>query len=161
MSGPGAASLGLPEPTPKPRRKGQLRRGLYVLPSLFTVGTLVCGYYAVLSTLRGAQIFASGMGSDQALQLAMQAFDGAAKAIAYAVLFDALDGRIARLTNSSSDFGREFDSLADGVSFRGAPAFLAFASGVPPVAQVAGTRLLQDPHNCGGLPTVACVVSGA
>src|SRR5437763_10879394 len=143
MYGPGAASLGLPEPTPKPRRKGQLRRGLYVLPSLFTVGTLVCGYYAILSTLRGTQFLASGMGSDQALQLAMQAFDGAAKAIAYAVLFDTLDGRIARLTNSSSDFGREFDSLADVVSFGVAPAFLAFAWGVRPVEEVAGNRLVQ------------------
>ena len=161
MYGPGAASLGLPEPTPKPRRKGQLRRGLYVLPSLFTVGTLVCGYYAVLSTLRGAQIFASGTGSDQALQLAMQAFDGAAKAIAYAVLFDALDGRIARLTNSSSDFGREFDSLADVVSFGVAPAFLAFAWGVRPVEEVAGTQLVQHLRDLGWVVTFAFVICGA
>jgi CDP-diacylglycerol--serine O-phosphatidyltransferase len=134
-----------------------LRRGLYVLPSLFTVGTLVCGYYAVLATLRGTQILAAGMSSDAALA----AFDAAAKAIGYAWLFDALDGRIARVTNCTSEFGREFDSLADVVSFGVAPAFLAFAWGVRPLEDVSGTQLVQHLRDAGGVVTFAFVVFGA
>lgn len=98
---------------PQTRRK-RLRRGVYVLPSFFTVLNLLCGYYAILSTFRG------GAGD----------MDNAAKAIGAAIVFDALDGRIARLTHTNSDFGRQFDSLADVVSFGIAPAFLAFAWGV-------------------------------
>jgi CDP-diacylglycerol--serine O-phosphatidyltransferase len=71
----------------------RVRRGMYVLPSLFTVGTLICGYYAILSTLQGSQLMAAGA-------LASAAFDNAAKAIGWAIVFDGLDGRIARLTNS-------------------------------------------------------------
>ena len=85
-------------------RRG-IRRGVYLLPSLFTVGTLVCGYFAILSTLRGGQMVAAGAGTGQALM----AFDNASKAIGWAILFDGLDGRIARLTNTASPFGREFD----------------------------------------------------
>jgi CDP-diacylglycerol--serine O-phosphatidyltransferase len=134
-----------------------LRRGLYVLPSLFTVGTLVCGYYAILSTLHGTQIMASGAGSD----LALLAFDNAAKAIGYAVVFDGLDGRIARLTNATSDFGREFDSLADVVTFGIAPAFLAFAWGVRPVEDVLGSHLVQHLRHAGWVVTFAFVICGA
>ena len=152
-----APSSRLAEPTPKPRRRGPLRRGLYVLPSLFTVGTLVCGYYAVLSTLRATQILALGMSSD----LALQAFDGAATAIGYAVFFDGLDGRIARLTNCTSDFGREFDSLADVISFGVAPAFLAFAWGVRPVEEVSGTLLVQHLRDAGWVVTFAFLICGA
>jgi len=98
---------------PRTRRK-RLRRGVYVLPSFFTVLNLLCGYYAILATFRG------GAGD----------MDNAAKAIGAAIVFDALDGRIARLTHTNSDFGKQFDSLADVVSFGIAPAFLAFAWGV-------------------------------
>lgn len=145
------------DPTSRPASKGPLRRGLYVLPSLFTVGTLVCGYYAILSTLHGTQIMASGAGSD----LALLAFDNAAKAIGYAVVFDGLDGRIARLTNATSDFGREFDSLADVVTFGIAPAFLAFAWGVRPVEDVVGSHLVQHLRDAGWVLTFAFVICGA
>lgn len=126
----------------KPKPRHNLSRGIYLLPSLFTAGTLVCGYVAILSTLRGD-------------------FDYAAKAIAYAILFDALDGRIARLTNSTSDFGREFDSLADVISFGVAPAFLAFAWGVRPIEDIAGTQLAQRLREAGWVVTFAFVICGA
>jgi CDP-diacylglycerol--serine O-phosphatidyltransferase len=136
----------------KPEKKGRVRRGVYLLPSLFTVGTLVCGYIAILSTLK-----ATGMDGDQV----RLGFDTAAKAIGWAVVFDALDGRIARLTNACSDFGREFDSLADVVTFGVAPAFLAFAWGIRPVEEVAGTQLVQHLRDAGWVVTFAFVICGA
>jgi len=90
------------------------RRGAYLLPGIFTVANLLCGYYAILATLEGS----------------VADMDNAAKAIGFAILFDTVDGRIARLLGANSDFGREFDSLADVVSFGIAPAFLAYAWGV-------------------------------
>ena len=122
-------------------RRG-LSRGVFILPSLFTAGTLVCGYIAMLATLRAE-------------------YDYAAVAIGYAILFDSLDGRIARLTNSSSDFGREFDSLADVISFGVAPAFLAFAWGVRPIEDIAGTRIAQHLREAGWVITFAFVICGA
>lgn len=90
------------------------RRGVALLPMLFTMGNIFCGYYAVLSIQRGT---ASG-------------FSDAARAIGFAILFDALDGRVARATGTNSEFGKQFDSLADVISFGIAPAFLAYAWGV-------------------------------
>jgi CDP-diacylglycerol---serine O-phosphatidyltransferase len=90
------------------------RRGIFVIPSLFTVANLLCGYYAVVASLLG--------GTDN--------FDRAAKAIGFAILFDSLDGRLARLLKANTDFGVQFDSLADVVSFGIAPAILAYAWGV-------------------------------
>jgi CDP-diacylglycerol--serine O-phosphatidyltransferase len=134
-----------------------LRRGIYVLPSFFTVGTLVCGYFAILSTLKGTQMLAAGIGAT----LCLAAFDNAAKAIGWAVLFDGLDGRIARLTNSSSDFGREFDSLADIITFGVAPAFLAYAWGVQALDEVYGTQLVQHLRQLGWIATFAFLICGA
>ncbi len=90
------------------------KRGAYLLPGAFTVANLLCGYYAILATLEGG----------------VSDFDNAARAIGFAILFDALDGRIARALGANSEFGKEFDSLADVVSFGIAPAFLAYAWGV-------------------------------
>src|SRR5205814_135720 len=140
-----------PNNLPSPARgKGTLQRGIYVLPSLFTVGTLVCGYIAALSTLQATVI------ADMTYSRA--SLDVAARAIGWAILFDGLDGRIARMTNASSNFGREFDSLADVITFGLAPAFLAFAWGVRPV--VAG--FLSD-HllRLGWIVTFAFVICGA
>lgn len=97
-----------------PFRNHRLRRGIYILPSIFTVANLLCGYYAILAALEGSP-------SD---------FDNAARAIGIAILFDAFDGRVARMMGTNSEFGREFDSLADIVSFGIAPAVLAYAWGV-------------------------------
>lgn len=93
------------------------RRGMYVLPSLFTAGNIAAGYYALTESIRGAA-------GDP------RAFDHAALAIGFAVMFDGLDGRVARMTNTSSDFGREFDSLADVITFGVAPSLLAYLWGV-------------------------------
>src|SRR5664279_2111684 len=80
------------------------RKGLYILPSLFTAANIAAGYYAILQALLGTT-------ADP------WHFDHAAKAIGFAILFDGLDGRIARLTNTVSAFGRELDSLADVIAF--------------------------------------------
>jgi CDP-diacylglycerol--serine O-phosphatidyltransferase len=90
------------------------RRGIYLLPSFFTVGNLLCGYYAVLAILNGGE----------------GRLDNAAKAIGIAILFDAFDGFVARLAGADSEFGKQFDSLADVISFGIAPAALAYAWGV-------------------------------
>ncbi len=128
-----------------------------VLPSLFTVGTLVCGYYAIMNTFKGSQMLAPAAGTG----LGLVAFDAAAKAIGWGVLFDILDGRIARLTNSTSDFGREFDSLADIITFGLAPALLAFAWGIRPVEEVYGPLLVHHLRQIGWIVTFAYVICGA
>jgi CDP-diacylglycerol--serine O-phosphatidyltransferase len=92
----------------------RLRRGIYLLPSLLTVANMVCGFYAVMSTLKGE----------------LSDLDNAAKAIGFAIVFDSFDGFVARATGTSSEFGKQFDSLADMVSFGIAPAVLAFTWGV-------------------------------
>ncbi|HKV04185.1 MAG TPA: phosphatidylcholine/phosphatidylserine synthase [Candidatus Acidoferrales bacterium] len=99
-------------------RNHRLRRGIYLLPSMFTVANLLCGYYAILATLEG-----------QAPD-----FDNAARAIGIAIVFDSLDGRVARAMGTNSEFGKQFDSLADVISFGIAPAFLAYAWGVRALA---------------------------
>ena len=95
------------------KRSRRLRRGIFLLPSLFTVANLLCGYYASIAALIGRQ----------------ENFDHAAKAIGLAILFDSMDGRIARMTGTNTEFGVQFDSLADVVSFGVAPAILAYAWG--------------------------------
>lgn len=142
---------------PKSPKKGPFRRGVYILPSLFTVGTLICGYFAILSVLTGTQMLAAGIG----VTLSMVPFDSAAKAIGWAVLFDGLDGRIARLTNSTSDFGREFDSLADVITFGIAPAFLAYAWGVRSLEEMYGTQLIEHLRAAGWIVTFAFAICGA
>jgi CDP-diacylglycerol--serine O-phosphatidyltransferase len=98
-------------------RNPKLRRGIFLLPSMFTVGNLLCGYYASVAAL--ASTDPSG-----------DAFDRAAKAIGLAMVFDALDGRVARLTGTNTEFGVQFDSLADVVTFGIAPSLLAYSWGV-------------------------------
>jgi len=149
--------LDLPDPRPKLVKRGPLRRGIYILPSLFTVGTLVCGYFAILSTLKGSQMLAAGIGAG----LSLVAFDNAAKAIGCGILFDGFDGLIARLTNSTSDFGREFDSLADVITFGVAPAFLAYAWGIRGIEEVYGSQLVQHLWQVGRIVTFAYVICGA
>lgn len=97
-------------------RKRPRRRGMFLLPSLFTAGNIAAGYYAITQSLQGSR-------------LEPRHFDYAALAILFAIPFDAIDGRIARMTNTTSDFGREFDSLADVITFGVAPALLAWMWG--------------------------------
>jgi CDP-diacylglycerol--serine O-phosphatidyltransferase len=92
-------------------RRPRLRRGVYLLPSLLTMGNMFCGYACVVYAMRGE-------------------YATAAPFIGFAVVLDMLDGRIARLTNTTSEFGVEFDSMADIISFGVAPAILSFAWGL-------------------------------
>ena len=89
----------------------KLSRGLFVLPTLFTVGNLFCGYLSIWGSIRGT-------------------FETAAVLIMLAGVLDMLDGRVARLMNSASEFGEEYDSLADLVSFGVAPGVLAYSWGL-------------------------------
>ncbi|HUS19114.1 MAG TPA: phosphatidylcholine/phosphatidylserine synthase [Terriglobales bacterium] len=98
------------------RRNKRVRKGMFVLPSLFTAGNIAAGYFAISQIMQGV--------AGDAVR-----FDYAAIAIGFAVLFDGLDGRIARMTGTSSDFGKELDSLADVITFGVAPALLAYMWG--------------------------------
>ncbi len=100
------------------------RKAAYALPTLFTAGNVFLGFYAIMETFRGA------MQATAQLANASEHFAAAAVSIGVAVFLDGLDGRIARMTNTVSDFGREMDSLADVVTFGIAPAVLAFAWGI-------------------------------
>lgn len=100
------------------------RRAAYALPTLFTAGNIFLGFYAMMESFRGAILNAQASASSAGH------FRAAAIAIGVAVFLDGLDGRIARLTKTVSDFGREMDSLADVISFGMAPAVLAYVWGV-------------------------------
>jgi len=102
------------ETHPRAGRGPKLRRGVYLLPSLLTMGNMFCGYLCVLYAIRGE-------------------FDVAAPLIGVAVVLDMLDGRIARMTGTATPFGVEFDSLADVISFGIAPAVLTFMWGLQPL----------------------------
>lgn len=91
----------------KKTREGKPRRGIYLLPNLFTTAALFFGFYAIISAMDNR-------------------FEAAAIAIFIAMLLDGIDGRVARLTNTESDFGAEYDSLADMVSFGVAPALVMY-----------------------------------
>ncbi|MFN6202777.1 MAG: CDP-diacylglycerol--serine O-phosphatidyltransferase [Acidobacteriota bacterium] len=106
-----------------PARVG-IRRGIYIIPSLFTIGNILCGFYALINALKGSPAQVMGE-TEQAVSL----FNQAAIALAVSWLLDNLDGRIARLTNTTSEFGVELDSIADFLSFGIAPAVLAYTWG--------------------------------
>ncbi len=101
----------------KEDRPHRFRRGVFVLPSLFTVANLFCGYACVVYATR-------------------QDFDTAALFIGIAMVLDTLDGLVARMTKSSTAFGVQLDSLADVVSFGLAPAILAFTWGLQPLQRL-------------------------
>ncbi len=105
----------------KPRKN---RHRAYALPTLFTTGTLFCGYYCLMKTVQAISL------PPEAVDEAARLYDHASLAIGLAVFTDGMDGRIARMTNATSDFGREIDSLADVITFGVAPATLAFAWGI-------------------------------
>jgi CDP-diacylglycerol--serine O-phosphatidyltransferase len=115
-----------PSEPANPERRG-LKKGLYLIPSIFTAGNILMGFFAVMASLRAFQFV--GRGGEANLQLAKPYFDIAAKAIGLAVVFDMLDGRIARMTKTTTEIGVQLDSLADVVTFGIAPTVLAFAWG--------------------------------
>jgi CDP-diacylglycerol--serine O-phosphatidyltransferase len=94
------------------------RRAAYALPTLFTSGNIFLGFLAIMQAFEGARTGDFGH------------YSTAAKALGFAVFFDGLDGMVARMTHTTSDFGRELDSLADVITFGIAPAVLAYAWGV-------------------------------
>jgi CDP-diacylglycerol---serine O-phosphatidyltransferase len=102
---------------------------MYIVPSLFTSGNIAAGYFAITQSLQGSV-------------QEPRHFDYAALAIGFAIPFDALDGRIARMTKTTSDFGKELDSLADVITFGVAPSLLAFTWGFQtlPTAMDPGLR---------------------
>ena len=101
-----------------------LKKGLYLIPTAFTAANIAMGFLAVLSSLRGFQIVASNP------EQAAIYFDYAAKAIGLAILFDTLDGRLARMTKTSTELGVQLDSLADVLTFGIAPVTLVYAWGI-------------------------------
>jgi CDP-diacylglycerol---serine O-phosphatidyltransferase len=99
------------------RHARRFRRGVYLLPSMFTMANMFCGYACIVFAMRGE-------------------FATAAPFIGFAIVLDMLDGRVARMTGTTSAFGIEFDSLADVVSFGVAPAILVFAWGLQPLGRI-------------------------
>jgi CDP-diacylglycerol--serine O-phosphatidyltransferase len=129
----------------RPRRRirdrARIRRSLSIVPSLFTVGNIFCGYYSIVSTLRGR-------------------WDFAAILIGIGYILDGLDGRVARLTKTTSEFGLQLDSIADVITFGVAPGVLAFNWGFGASEGIDG-GVARNVHQLGSLATFAFVVCGA
>ena len=149
---------------PFTRRRGprtkKLHKGIYLIPSLFTMANMFCGFLSVIESSRGH--FEAGQGH----------FEKAAVLILIAIIADILDGRIARMTGATTSFGEAYDSLADVISFGIAPALLSYQWGLWQVPRVGGAvaflflvavsiRLARfniaahDNHDFSGLPSPA------
>jgi CDP-diacylglycerol--serine O-phosphatidyltransferase len=96
-----------PDGRPPAPLGGLRRRGIYLLPNLFTTGVLFCGFYAIVQAMNGL-------------------YETAAIAVWIAMVLDGMDGRVARWTHTQSDFGAQYDSIADMVAFGAAPALIAY-----------------------------------
>ena len=129
-------------------RASRRRRGMYILPSLFTAGNIAAGYYAITQSLQGSM-------------LEPHHFDYAALAIGFAIPFDALDGRIARMTNTTSDFGKELDSLADVITFGVAPSILAYTWGFRMLPMTMDPWLRERLVQLGGFVCFLFLICGA
>ena len=139
LAGPGPQ-----EETPKRHPS----RGMYVLPSLFTAGNIALGYYAMTQSIQGS--------------LAEPAyFDRAALAIGVAALLDGLDGFVARVTHTTSDFGHELDSLADVITFGVAPSLLAYIWGFRMLPPTVHPDLRQNVLHAGVFVCFLFLVCGA
>jgi CDP-diacylglycerol---serine O-phosphatidyltransferase len=147
--------MGLRERLVDPRSpERRPRRAAYALPTLFTAGNIFLGYISILRAFRGALLASAGAAG------APEHFRVAAQAIGAAVFLDGLDGRIARMTNTTSDFGREMDSLADVISFGMAPAILAYAWGIQFIGGI-NQRLLTEMHDAGYFISFLFLLCGA
>ncbi len=132
-------------------RKARFHRGMYLLPSLFTSVNIGAGYWSILQTIEAI----TGTGNAQSH------LDWAAIAILFAIPFDALDGRIARMTNTCSDFGKELDSLADVITFGVAPSLLAFVWGFHFLPDSINPQLRQHLMQAGAFICFLFLLSGA
>jgi CDP-diacylglycerol--serine O-phosphatidyltransferase len=122
---------------------------MYLLPSLFTAGNIAAGYFSITQTIEA-------MGGNAQMHL-----DWAAIAILFAIPFDALDGRIARMTNTTSEFGKELDSLADVIAFGVAPSLLAFVWGFHFLPQSMNPELHQHLLQAGVFISFVFLLCGA
>jgi CDP-diacylglycerol---serine O-phosphatidyltransferase len=130
-------------------------RAAYALPTLFTAGNIFLGFLSIIRSIQGALTFAANPTA------AAQSFEVAAITIGFAVALDGLDGRIARMTNTTSEFGRELDSLADVTSFGIAPAILAYMWGVQFVDPHVGPRMVDQLQRAGKFLVFLFLVCGA
>jgi CDP-diacylglycerol--serine O-phosphatidyltransferase len=124
------------------------RRGMYMLPSIFTAGNIAAGYYAITQSLQGSA-------------MEPKHFDYAAIAIMFAIPFDSIDGRLARMTNTASDFGKELDSLADVITFGVAPSILAYTWGFRMLPEMANMGLRHKMIQLGLVMCFLFLVCGA
>jgi len=131
-----------------PRTPRRARRGLYILPSIFTAGNIAAGYYAISQAILGTASSPSH-------------FDLAAKAIGIAIVLDFFDGGIARLTNTASPFGRELDSLADIITFGIAPAILAWTWGFRLLPMAGDLGIRGRVVELGAIATFVFLMAGA
>jgi len=150
-----------------PRRRKEdlasrrLRKGMYVLPSLFTTANVALGCYALMQVIHGIVQYAVAKATHAPVQEWWH-FDNAAKAIGFAVLFDGLDGRIARMTHTTSDFGRELDSLADVITFGIAPALLAWGWGFQQIStDISYTEVVTKLTHLGTIASFLFLIAGA
>jgi CDP-diacylglycerol--serine O-phosphatidyltransferase len=138
------------DPATQARNKARLRRGMYLVPSLFTVGNIAAGYFSITETIK-----AIGDNGNAHTHL-----DWAAIAILFAIPFDSLDGRIARMTNTTSEFGKELDSLADAITFGVAPSLLALIWGFHFLPDSINPQLRQNLIHAGDLICFLFLIGG-
>lgn len=131
-------------------RQARLHRGMFLLPSLFTSINIGAGYFSITETIK-----AIGGPGDARFHL-----DLAAVAILFAIPFDALDGRIARMTNTTSEFGKELDSLADAITFGVAPSLLALIWGFHFLSDAINPELLLHLHQAGAFVCFLFLLAG-
>jgi CDP-diacylglycerol--serine O-phosphatidyltransferase len=130
------------------RTKRHPSRGMYLLPSLFTAGNIAAGYYAITQSVQGSP-------SEPGY------FDRAALAIGLAALLDGVDGFIARVTHTTSDFGKELDSLADVITFGVAPSLLAYIWGFRMLPLTANPDLRENVVHAGVFVCFLFLICGA
>ena len=130
-------------------------RAAYALPTLFTAGNIFLGFLSIIRAIQGAVHVSTNPA------LAIEDFEVAAQAIGFSFLLDGLDGTIARMTNTTSEFGRELDSLADVIAFGIAPAVLGYIWGVHFVTGSIGAWTLGEFQNAGKFLTFFFLLCGA
>ena len=132
------------------RAQARLRRGMFLLPSLFTVGNIAAGYVSITQTMAAL----TGIGDVH------QHLDWAAIAILIAIPLDSLDGRIARMTNTCSDFGKELDSLADAITFGVAPSLLALIWGFHFLSEAINPQMHENLLHAGAFICFLFLIGG-
>ena len=137
------------DPVARANAKARLRRGMFLLPSLFTVGNIAAGYFSITETIKAITV-----------NNAQMHLDWAAIAIILAIPFDALDGRIARMTNTCSEFGKELDSLADAITFGVAPSLLALIWGFHFLPDSINPQLRQHLQQAGAFICFLFLIGG-